>query len=156
MDKTSTITSVTSLCLLDQLGNCQLQPHSDGYCILRLYISWCVWRPYACVAFTNVLCTFFCDYVYKPRSPPSFFLWFSGKFPDCYCAGLENREAVTKAPAVSVIIPCASPCIASPSKEHWLLGTPLGTRLGDGKWAWKRWSTHASKKHHYKQRCSAK
>lgn len=129
------------------------------YFLLLLYISWCV-CGYLVHAFpctwkcTYVLRTFFCDYVCKPCSPPCLFLWFSGKFPDCRCAGLEHIEAVTKAPAVSLIIPCASPCTASPSKERWLLGTPLGTGLGDGKWAWQRRSRHASRKQECNQWCS--
>lgn len=137
-----------------------IKPHSDGYCIS--YCD-CIFRGvcgYLVHAFpctwkcTCVLCAFFCDYVCKPCSPPSLFLWFSGKFPDCRCAGLENIEAVTKAPAVSVIIPCASPCTASPSKERWLLGTLLGTWLGDGKWARQRRSRHASRKQDCNQWCS--
>lgn len=91
-------------------------------CLLRLYMS-----------------------MWKPCSLSSPFRHFSGKFPDCCCTGFENIQAVTKAPAVSAIIPCASPCTASPSKERWLLGTPLGTGLEDGKWAWKKSSSHASK-----------
>lgn len=93
----------------------------------------------------HILCTFFCDQVCWPCSPPSLIQWFSGKFPDCCCAGLENIEAVTKAPAVSFIILYAFPCTDSPSKERWLLGTPLGAGLGDGKWAWKEEQTHLYK-----------
>jgi len=90
----------------------------------------------ACLYIKVHACKFFCYYMCKPCSPPSFFFYDSVE--NCRCGSLENIEAATKAMAVSLIIPHASPCAASPSKERWLLGTPLGAAVGDGKWVWKK------------------
>lgn len=55
-------------------------------------------------------------------------LEFSGKFPDCHCAGLESGDAVTKAPAVSAIIPSASALHCLPIKGTLITGSSAGKR----------------------------